>query len=74
MVTKFYTIKPNYKKGQMSSYQNICNFENLGFWLFINYGLYSIKNEWNFDTLDEEQKKEYAKLTEKFFVRNDFAR
>lgn len=60
----------------MRSYQYVRDFENLGFGLFIHYGLYSIKGkgEWSFDTLDEEQKKEYANLTEKFFVKKDWAK
>ncbi len=60
----------------MKSYQYVRDFENLGFGLFIHYGLYSIigKGEWSFDTLNEVQKKEYAKLTEKFFVKKDWAK
>ena len=57
------------------NYEYIKNFQEMGFGMFVHFGLYSIagKGEWCFSTLNEKQKEEYRKLPSKFKVKKDWA-
>lgn len=56
-------------------YEYIEKFKKLGFGLFIHFGLYSVagKGEWHYTT-KEKTPEEYNALSEKFFVRKDWAK
>ncbi len=60
----------------MEEKEYIKNFEKLGFGLFVHFGLYSIvgKGEWYEHWNPQANVEEYEKLTEKFYVKPDWAR
>lgn len=57
-------------------YTYIEKFKNLGFGMFVHFGLYSIvgKGEWYYSNLDKKAREKYGNLPAKFAVKRDWAK
>ena len=57
-------------------YEYIENFKKLGFGLFVHFGLYSVKGkgEWYLHLNSDADKTEYDSLTERFFIKPNWAK